>query len=524
MSKILDLNQQSEALITTAATAAEPNPPGVQFESFIPKVTKPTPTNAGDYVPGPGGTKIRPPLAGAKGASQGTPGDSPAGLPKWTFFTPDPNQRYLVNKDGQPTNRRPRCMGDVTGGMDPTPLPDGTDPDLGNSLGLLDGVAGIDRHYETHFRIDYLMPKSVVNDKNGVPTTYYPYNIPSVMIAWHGEAGVDDEDVPPVHPTSGLPIRPKANSNGHPNIQFQFQRVAKNGKMSLWVRLLGGRSQNVRQTFYVMDGAGNYVLNADGSKKTQVIELDPPDWYDPIEGGISSGDNYVEFDREIDCFPDALEMPTHRRHHLRWHNQWHWDTTLGKFQVWLNDVLVVDLQNAATIYKEPSGHEQTPAHSEWGYYRPQEGEGSSFHYPEVWTEGHWMTGIMIASQESDLYGSGGPGGPGGGGADPPINNVAPVITALGGTRVGSVLGVNVGDWTGVETFGYQWVADGVPIPAATGPTFALTEAEDGANVACDLTGTNIEDESVTVRTASVLVLPALPVIEQLTKGFWGIPA
>ena len=81
---------------------------------------------------------------------------------------------------------------------------------------------------------------------------------------------------------------------------------------------------------------------------------------------------------------------------------------------------------------------------------------------------------------------------GGGTPAAPVNSVAPVIS--GTPTQGETLSASPGVWTGFPypSFTYQWEADGSPIVGATSSTFVLTATEVGANITCDVTGTNTE--------------------------------
>ena len=72
----------------------------------------------------------------------------------------------------------------------------------------------------------------------------------------------------------------------------------------------------------------------------------------------------------------------------------------------------------------------------------------------------------------------------------PVNTVAAI--ASGTPEVGEALSVTNGTWTGfpVPTFAYQWTRGGVDIAGANSSTYTLVDADDGATVACDVTGAN----------------------------------
>jgi hypothetical protein len=71
----------------------------------------------------------------------------------------------------------------------------------------------------------------------------------------------------------------------------------------------------------------------------------------------------------------------------------------------------------------------------------------------------------------------------------PTNSVAPVAS---GTAVqGNVLSVTNGTWANSPTsYTYQWKRDGTSIGSATGNTYTLVAGDVGANITCDVTGSN----------------------------------
>jgi len=65
------------------------------------------------------------------------------------------------------------------------------------------------------------------------------------------------------------------------------------------------------------------------------------------------------------------------------------------------------------------------------------------------------------------------------------NTVAPAIT--GTAQVGQQLSVTNGTWTGpARTFARQWKRNGLPIASATGATYTLVVADEGAVITCDV--------------------------------------
>jgi uncharacterized protein YukE len=113
-------------------------------------------------------------------------------------------------------------------------------------------------------------------------------------------------------------------------------------------------------------------------------------------------------------------------------------------------------------------------------------------------------------------------------ANPPVNTVAPVIS--GTTQDGSVLGVNLGTWTGTSplTYTYQWQrcdsagANCVDVAGATSSTFALTGTDVGSKMRVRVTATNVAGSAsvTTVASSTVAAQPpvntVLPVISGTT--------
>lgn len=74
----------------------------------------------------------------------------------------------------------------------------------------------------------------------------------------------------------------------------------------------------------------------------------------------------------------------------------------------------------------------------------------------------------------------------------PVNTAAPVIS--GTPKVGELLSVTTGTWTGVPTpsISYQWTRDESDISGATGSTYTLIEDDEDAMIGCRVTATNAE--------------------------------
>jgi hypothetical protein len=79
--------------------------------------------------------------------------------------------------------------------------------------------------------------------------------------------------------------------------------------------------------------------------------------------------------------------------------------------------------------------------------------------------------------------------------------------ALGPAAIGARLVCSTP--TLAETIAYQWLRNGVPIPAATSPTYNTTSADEGKAIQCQLTATNSNAGSTDVANP-VYVAPPLP--------------
>ncbi len=94
----------------------------------------------------------------------------------------------------------------------------------------------------------------------------------------------------------------------------------------------------------------------------------------------------------------------------------------------------------------------------------------------------------------------------------PVNWFAPFITGpLNASpppafaKVGEVMTVNIGAWTGPESYAYQWYSDGHIIVGATGKTFVPTMTQEGTVLTATVAGTN------TIGTTTVDSGPTEPV-------------
>ena len=121
---------------------------------------------------------------------------------------------------------------------------------------------------------------------------------------------------------------------------------------------------------------------------------------------------------------------------------------------------------------------------------------------------YWVKGVRAGSGGGggDGGGDGGDGGGGdGGGATGPPRNTAPP-TLSGTPQVGVQLICSSGSWSGApESFERGWLRDGAVIAGATAPTYALTSADAGTEVACRVRATNARGTSAWVSSDPVTV-------------------
>ena len=90
----------------------------------------------------------------------------------------------------------------------------------------------------------------------------------------------------------------------------------------------------------------------------------------------------------------------------------------------------------------------------------------------------------------------------------PANTQAPVIS--GDTSLGDSLSCADGSWTGVPTvtLTYQWLRDGVAITGATEATYAITTADEGHLLSCQVSATN--EAGSASATSNELLVPLAP--------------
>lgn len=88
----------------------------------------------------------------------------------------------------------------------------------------------------------------------------------------------------------------------------------------------------------------------------------------------------------------------------------------------------------------------------------------------------------------------------------PANTVAPAIT--GTAEVGETLTVTNGTWTGGSlTYTRVWRRDGVAIAGATGTTYELQAADEGAVITVVVTATNLKSSRTATSNATTAVAP-----------------
>jgi hypothetical protein len=99
----------------------------------------------------------------------------------------------------------------------------------------------------------------------------------------------------------------------------------------------------------------------------------------------------------------------------------------------------------------------------------------------------------------------------------PIEYVLPQIT--GNPVLGETLACSTGSWAGTPspTFTYQWLREAVPIPGTTQSTYRVSAADEGRQLACEVTARNSAGASVAISQAvSVPSAPANTGLPQIT--------
>jgi hypothetical protein len=100
--------------------------------------------------------------------------------------------------------------------------------------------------------------------------------------------------------------------------------------------------------------------------------------------------------------------------------------------------------------------------------------------------------------------------PAGKGGAAPENTAQPTISGSG--VLGSTLTCSEGAWTGTPspTLSYQWLRDGLAIPAATGNAYTVVEADQGHALACRVSAINSEGVASALSTNVVEVAGRAP--------------
>jgi Tol biopolymer transport system component/pimeloyl-ACP methyl ester carboxylesterase len=110
-------------------------------------------------------------------------------------------------------------------------------------------------------------------------------------------------------------------------------------------------------------------------------------------------------------------------------------------------------------------------------------------------------------------------------AQPPVNTVAPVISAPQGFDVGSTITCSPGSWNrSPSAFAFQWLRNGVAIPGETQSSYTLTTADVGALLTCAVIATNGEGTSSASSAPASANQPATqPVPGCVQVGFACLP-
>jgi hypothetical protein len=102
----------------------------------------------------------------------------------------------------------------------------------------------------------------------------------------------------------------------------------------------------------------------------------------------------------------------------------------------------------------------------------------------------------------------------------PANTAAPSIA--GDTELGDVLTVTPGTWTGVPTpsLSYQWRRDGVAISGATGSTYTIVIADNGADIDVLETATNVM--GAVSEASNAITVDTFTAPNAFTAPDWGV--
>ncbi|MBS1675991.1 MAG: hypothetical protein JST08_01270 [Actinobacteria bacterium] len=95
-------------------------------------------------------------------------------------------------------------------------------------------------------------------------------------------------------------------------------------------------------------------------------------------------------------------------------------------------------------------------------------------------------------------------------------------TVTGTANVGQELTCATGTWTGSPSFARQWLRNGGPISGATNEKYPLTAADLGADIQCQVTGSNAGGSAAAV--SAVKLAAALPPTASVNPGVSGTPA
>lgn len=89
----------------------------------------------------------------------------------------------------------------------------------------------------------------------------------------------------------------------------------------------------------------------------------------------------------------------------------------------------------------------------------------------------------------------------------PVNSVAPAIT--GTATVGQTLSLSTGTWSNTpDAYARIWKRDGVVIAGATGATYVLVEADEGAVISGSVKATNLGVSAVANSNSTAAVAAA----------------
>ncbi|AHX01049.1 virion structural protein [Dinoroseobacter phage DFL12phi1] len=103
---------------------------------------------------------------------------------------------------------------------------------------------------------------------------------------------------------------------------------------------------------------------------------------------------------------------------------------------------------------------------------------------------------------------------------PPTNTFPPYLT--GDPQIPSVLTCNSGQWAAspAAVLYYQWMADGVDIPGANGPTWTSTVEYDNTVITCEVRGANYLGEDYALTSNSIAISLIEPIeLEEMENYF-----